>query len=146
MPTNQLPWVDQYCTHQFLEQMAYSDLLIPLSDVGQERVVEFLVDFKDVLDFIEDGLDLLDGKDGLRGGRRGFQGTHRLDKDNTETESMQINRYWCQIPVSQLRLSLTAPSLWQSFSDARATKQVWSRPIFRHSLITEISYGVFPQI
>ena len=37
------------------------------------------MDLKDVLDFVEDGLYLLDGQDGLRGGGRGFQGTHGLD-------------------------------------------------------------------
>lgn len=59
--------------------MSHGDLLVPLLNVGQEGVVELLVDLKDVLDFVEDGLDLLDGQDGLRGCGRGFQGTHGLN-------------------------------------------------------------------
>lgn len=52
--------------------MSHGDLLVPVLDVGQEGVVELLVDLKNVLDFVEDGLNLLDGQDGLRGCGRGF--------------------------------------------------------------------------
>lgn len=59
--------------------MSHGDLLVPLLDAREQGVVELLVDLKNVLDFVEDGVDLLDGEDGLRGRGRGFQGAHRLD-------------------------------------------------------------------
>lgn len=58
--------------------MSHGDLLVPPLDAGQQGVVELLVDLEDVLDFVEDGVHLLDGEDGLGGRGRGFEGTHRL--------------------------------------------------------------------
>lgn len=78
--------------HQLLEQVSHGDLLVPLLDAGQQGVVELLVDFEDVLDFVEDGVHLLDGEDGLGGGGRGFQRTHRLGRERKQTETLALAR------------------------------------------------------
>lgn len=68
-------------THQLLEQMPHSDLLVPALYAGQQGIVELFVDLKDVLDFVEDGLYLLHGQDGLRARGCGFQGAHGLQRE-----------------------------------------------------------------
>lgn len=57
----------QQKTYQLLEEVAHSDLAVPLLHLGAEVVVKLLVDLVDVLDLIEDGLDLLDGEHRLGG-------------------------------------------------------------------------------
>lgn len=46
------------------------------------------MDLKDVPDFVEDGVYLLDGEDGLGGRGCGFERTHRLVGQN-ETETVK---------------------------------------------------------
>lgn len=55
-----------------MEEVVYGDLVVLLLYFGVEVVIEFFVDFVDVLDFVEDGFDLLDGEYGLGGGGCGF--------------------------------------------------------------------------
>lgn len=78
-------------THQLLEQMSHSDLLVPLLDVGQEGVIELFVDLENVLDFVEDGLYLLNGEDGLRGRGCGFQRTHGLKSQTQSGQAEAVN-------------------------------------------------------
>lgn len=42
------------------------------------------MDLEDVLDFVEDGLYLLDGQDRLRGRGCCFQGSHGLERQETQ--------------------------------------------------------------
>lgn len=76
--THAVKFLRQRQTHQLLEQMPHGDLVVPALYAGQQGIVELFVDLEDVLDFVEDGLYLLHGQDGLGGRGCGFQGTHGL--------------------------------------------------------------------
>lgn len=58
--------------------MSDRDLIVPLLDVREQRIVELLMDLVDVLDLEEDVINLLHGQHGLGGGGRGLQRTHGL--------------------------------------------------------------------
>lgn len=49
-------------------------------NVGVQGVIELLVDLKDVLDLVEDGLDLLVGQDRLGCGGGSLEWSHGLRK------------------------------------------------------------------
>lgn len=71
-------------THQLLEEVAHSLLVTPLLHAGEEPVVELLVDLVELRHFEEDGLDLLAGQHGLRGGGGGLQRLHGLGEGTGE--------------------------------------------------------------
>lgn len=67
-------------THQLLEKVPHTLLLAPGLDAGQQAIVEFLVDLVELRNLKEDGLDLLEGQEGLRSGGRRLQRLHGLQK------------------------------------------------------------------
>lgn len=69
-----------HVTHQLLEEVSHTLLLAPGLDAGQQAVVEVLVDLVELRNLEENGLDLLEAQDGLRGGGRSPQRLHGLEK------------------------------------------------------------------
>lgn len=80
------------CTHQFLEKMSDSDLLIPLLNVGRKSIIKLLMDHKDILDHEENSFNLLHCQHWLWCSSCGFKRLHGL-KERKRGEL--VNMFTC---------------------------------------------------
>lgn len=69
-----------HVTYQLLEEVTHALLLTPGLDTGQQAIIKVLVDLMELRNLEEDGLDLLEAQDGLRGGGCCSQRLHGLKK------------------------------------------------------------------
>lgn len=60
----------------------------PALDAGQQTVIEVLVDLVELGHLEEDGLDLLEAQDGLRGGGRRPQRLHGLKTETVNSVAL----------------------------------------------------------
>lgn len=86
--------------------MSNRDFLVPLLYAGWEGVVELFMDLQDVLDFVEDGVDLLHGQDGLGCCGCGFQGPQGLQQPDREKNAIfWLNKYTTNISNKVMQMN-----------------------------------------